>query len=173
MRLIQHLQIFLILVISLTFNGCPYLSEYPLSPVDSAVINEKLLGYWAQPDNSEDSSEVLHILPFNDREYLFFFLENKELSLFRVYSSTIREHSFFNINELQPDFEAHQQYVFAEYQLEGDILRLRFVEDDLLGDRKFDSSQQLLEFISNNIENDSLYGDLEYLTRVPETSLMK
>jgi hypothetical protein len=77
------------------------------------------------------------------------------------------------VSEIHTGYTKNQQYIFAEYLIEKDQLVLRFVEDDLFADRKFENSGELKDFILSKLDNDSLLGEFEYFIRSEITELKR
>jgi hypothetical protein len=162
-----------VLMCAFFLTGCPYLSDIPLNSAQSAILDTNIIGSWQKPGVEADSSEILHILQFSESECLVLIWEEKELSAFRAFSTPIRERKFLNVSEIHTGYSENQQYIFAEYLIEKDQLRLRFVEDDLFVDRKFVNSGELKDFIWSKLDNDSLFGGFEYFVRSEITELKR
>jgi hypothetical protein len=173
MRPSPYLQWFLVIIGAFFLTGCPYLSEIPLNSANTAKLDTTIIGSWQKSGSEIDSAEILHILQFNSIECLVLIWEEKEISVFRAFSTSIRGHNFLNICEIQPDLIENFQYIFAEYQIENDRMELRFVEDDLFTGKEFSNPGILSDFIGNKLDNDSLFGETESFTRSEKTQLKR
>jgi hypothetical protein len=173
MRRSRCLQLIFI-IIGLTFlTGCPYLSSIPLNWPENATLDTTIIGTWQKPAGEVNPDELLHILQFNDKELLVLIWEEREVSVFRAFSTPVKNQKFLNVCEIQPGYTANQEYIFAEYNVEGDQLEIRFVEDGLFRGRNFDNHKELYDFIEINLDNDSLFGDLEFFMRSQKTQLKR
>ena len=173
MKSTRYLQMLFVIMSAFFLTGCPYLSDIPLDSAQSAILDTTIIGSWQKPGIESDSSEILHILQFSESECLVLIWEEKELSAFRAFSTPIRERKFLNVSEIRAGYSKNQQYIFAEYLIEEDQLRLRFVEDDLFANRKFTNSMDLNEFILSQLDNDSLFGTFDYFIRSEITELKR
>ena len=173
MQSTRYLQLLLVIMGAFLLAGCPYLSDIPLHSPQSAFLDTIIIGSWQKPGAEADSSEILHILQFSESECLVLIWEEKEVSVFRAFSTPIQARKFLNVSEIRTGYTENQQYIFAEYQVERDQLKLRFIEDDLFADRKFRNSQDLNDFIWSKLDNDSLFGEFEYFIRSEKTELKR
>ena len=169
----QYLPLLFLLFSLLLFSGCPFTSTIPLNLAETAVIDDSLLGNWGNPDEDADSSEVLHILPFNAHEYLILFFEKEEISIFRAFSNSIGEANFLTLTEINPGDPEEVNYIFARYRVHKDSLHIRLVEEKLFKDQEFENSDQLSQFIEIHMDNDTLYDDSQTLVRVHYSKLSR
>jgi hypothetical protein len=169
----SYLQYLFFLFLILLFSGCPYTSEIPLNSAEDAVIDDSLIGNWGNPEKEADSTEVLHILPFNAHEYLILFFEEEETSIFRAFSKSIGESDFLTLTEILPETEQKVNYIFARYQIHKDQLQISLVEEKLFDDQRFENSDQLCRFIETHLENDILYDETHSFVRVSYSKLSR
>jgi len=166
---LMHFLVFLVPLILL--SGCPFKSDIPLCTIENSVVDDSLLGSWESPDGEEDSQAVLHFLQFNSKEYLVIFIENKETSLFRAISRQIENAQFLTITEIHSGIPEPPNYIFARYHIQGDALEIRLVEEDLFEGKTFKDPEQLTEFFAKHVENDSLYGESQTMTRISDPDI--
>lgn len=168
-----YLQYLFLVFIILLLSGCPYSSPIPLNSAENAVIDDSLIGNWGSPDKEADSTEVLHILPFNSHEYLILFFEEEETSIFRAFSKSIGESDFLTLTEIHPGTEQEVNYIFARYLVHKDQLQISLLEEKLFDDQKFKDSDQLCRFIKDHLDSDILYGDSQSMVRVNYSKLRR
>jgi hypothetical protein len=158
--------VFLFLLLLIIW-GCPYGSAIPLGKIEKSVIDTNLLGSWKTGSTGVDSFEVMTIYPFNQHEYLILFQEKDEASVFRAFSTQVDDHTFLNVNELNPEIKHEPNYIFVEYLLTGDELKFRFIEDKV-PQRNFKNSGAFYDFVKKNLDNNQLFGEYDTLIRVIE-----
>jgi hypothetical protein len=163
----------LFIFILLLIFGCPYTSTFPLNSAEKAVIDDSLLGNWGNPDAGDDSSEVLHILPFNEHEYLILFFEKEETSIFRAFSALIGDAQFLSITEINPGAREDVNYIFARYGVSHDKLHINLVEEKLFENQEFGDSKELNQFLNSHSNNEMLYDDTQTLIRVNYSKLIR
>jgi hypothetical protein len=145
-----------LVVLTLALCGCPFTSPTPLSDPGSARPDPNLVGYWRTQDPETGEWNALSILPFNDHEMVGFAPDGTggKIDAFRVFPTTIGVESFLNFRQLGGDDEG---WYFARYQIEGNRLRLKIVDDGLFEKRQFSSSADLREFVRQNLSDPLLY----------------
>lgn len=158
------LTILILFLLIFLICGCPYNSSVPISAVENAQINDSLFGDWFTTNNENDSSEVLKVYLLNKHEYLFLLCDKKEINVFRAYPTRIEDYHFLNISEINLESSLQPAYIFAEYKLIGDELRIRLIEDELFK-TKMENSNDLYHFIKSNLKNQQLFGEVELLVR--------
>jgi len=168
-----YLKFLIILLMLFLFSGCPYTSKIPLNSAESAFIDDSLLGSWANQEEEADSSEILHILPFNTHEYLILFLEKGESSIFRAFSKSINKSSFLSLTEIHPGVQKEVNYIFACYAVHGNSLKIRLIEEKLFNNQEFENPDQLSEFIKTQLNNEELYDEAQFLIRVKDSKLIR
>jgi hypothetical protein len=81
----------------------------------------------------------------------------EETASYPAFTSAVGGELFLNI---QDTAEAGQWY-FANYRLHEGRLRLRLVDDELIGSQTFASAGELRAFLQRNLEDPRLYGGKE------------
>jgi hypothetical protein len=149
------------LFLILLFYGCPYESEFPLSDVSEAKIDNDLIGEWKDVPEGEEKIEtpvIFVFCPFNDHEFIVLSRKVKKaednISLGKAFVTTIGDEKFLNVQMIG---ENEKTWFFVRYTVSGDTLTLRIVEDKLFKE-KIGSSSDLRTFLENNLKNKDLYS---------------
>jgi hypothetical protein len=147
------------LFLVLLLYGCPYDSEFPLSDVSEAKIDNDLIGEWKYVlENAKENRGTVVFCPFNDHEFIVLMREVKEaeddIFLWKAFVTTIGDEKFLNVKNIG---EHKEEWFFVRYSISGDTLTLRTVEDKLFKE-KIDSSSDLRTFLESNLKNKDLYS---------------
>ena len=149
--------------------GCPYESKVPLSASKDAEIEGDLLGDWTFVDkegNREAKEGVITFIRFNDHEYLIVMKKDDEIGRMRAFVTEINGYKFLNCQEIKEYGRESGRYSYIEYRIESNNeVLLRIVEGELF-EEKFQSSEELFDFVKSNIDNNKLYDDLGMLQRI-------
>ena len=136
-------------------------SQVPLSPPGDVHVDRKMIGEWIENNKkSERESDKMIVYQFNKSEYLIEYLavdtDSTELLRFRAYTTLINDVLFANLQCVECDDD--YDYTFYRYELTEDgILIIRPVKTKLYEDPLFNSSRELIDFITNNINEDEIY----------------
>ena len=144
------------------FAGC-YESPIPLSSSRSAVIDEKLAGYWLSVPEAKDEKKIfLAVFKFNENEYLVSWREGEDDTILaRGFITKIDNTNIMNVQNIKSLEKDDRTYVFFKYDFTGhDNLRVRILsgETSLLKNKKFKSSKEFYSYIKKNLGNDELFG---------------
>jgi hypothetical protein len=149
-------------VLVLWVSGCPYESEVPLTPVESARIDASLIGKWQYGSgvpNDPKGSGTITFFPFNEREFLAVLEEEgkKENELYRAFVSVVDGERFLNAQEIKASSEK-RSWAFVNYEVNQGELRIRIVEEKLFKEKK-GLSETPFEFIRKHLKDKDLYGE--------------
>lgn len=155
MKWTQYRLYFLFASLFILFIGCPYKSEFPLSDSTKSEIDKNLLGKWEITNTTIDTVEFFQ---FNDNEYIVLLKVNRknEFVLIRAFITKIKNHNFLNMQNVNPP-DSDRTWTFENFEMKNDTLLLKSVESDIFK-KEFNSSDSLYNFISENLDNDELYG---------------
>jgi hypothetical protein len=151
-----------VLGISLLLAGCPYESQVPLSSPD-LLIDEAILGVWRIPDG--EPQEVLVIAAFNAREYVLVVADDPIPAVTRMFLSVVGGLRLLNVVEISSEPGEIYPYYIAEYQVREDRLSYRLLDDELVGARSFENSEEFSRFVETHLDNEALFGEWETLER--------
>jgi hypothetical protein len=153
----------LLLAIVMLSNGCPYESDVPLGPCNTARLDGTLFGRWELYDTPEDPIGAVSIYPFNEHEVLILLQEKgkEKIDLIRAFVTTIGKQRFLNLQDVS-FVTKDRNWMFANYRIADDTLRIRVVDDKLLT-RAFGSSAALRRVLRKNLHRKELYQDEEGL----------
>lgn len=142
----------------LLLAGCPLVSDHPLADPEAASIDPSLLGTWSIESEGEKGS--VSFLAFDEHELVCFAREEKtgRVEAFRAFATEIRGERFLNAKELGGG--AGGWYIL-NYRVEGPKLRMRLVDDELLGGAKLESSEALGNFVEAHLADPKLYAARE------------
>ncbi|HMB92385.1 MAG TPA: hypothetical protein VKP65_16150 [Rhodothermales bacterium] len=159
-----------LLSLMVLFIGVGCGSPVPISDAENAPFDEQLVGRWQATQTADETVDML-ILQFNDREYYVELREvkpdpsNEEILRLRAYITDVDGHRFINAQTIQDE----REYYFYTYALEPNgrlmIQELRDVEPQKINE--FESSEALLTFVRQNVDNPALYGETTSLVRMP------
>jgi len=147
----------LLAVLVLSLGGCPFTSSHPLSDPAAARPDSRITGTWRTQDPETGEWNALTILPFNDTEMVGFASDDGKgkIDAFRIFRTAIGSESFLNFQQLGGKDEG---WYFARYQVDGDRLRIKIVDDGLFEKRQFASSADLREFVRQHLSDPLLYA---------------
>jgi hypothetical protein len=145
---------FLLAAAALLLAGCPYGSEFPLGSPQQAIRDEALLGAWKAAAESEED----YLLTFRDEggTALSLLAESpgEEPARYPAFVAELGGRRFLNLQ----DTEDSGRWYFANYLFDQGRLRLRLVDDELVGERTFPSAEELAAFLQANLDDPRLYG---------------
>jgi len=142
---------------ALLLAGCPYGSEFPLDSPAEAIDDAALPGTWKSAAESEEDF-TLTIRSSGDGELaLVAESPGEEPASYPAFVTGVAGELFLNLRDMA---EAGRWY-FANFRLRGDRLRLRLVDDELVGSQTFASAEELLAFLQRNLDDPRLYGGQE------------
>ncbi len=148
---------FLLAAAALLLAGCPYGSEFPLGSPQQAIRDEALLGAWKAAAEGEED----YLLTFRDEggTALSLLAESpgEEPVSYPAFVSEIGGRRFLNLR----DTEDSGRWYFADYLFHQGRLRLRLVDDELIGERTFPSAEELAAFLRGHLDDPRLYGGQE------------
>jgi len=151
----------LVFLMCLCLYGCPYESEFPLSPSSEAKIDKELIGKWKFQCEKEEQSGAITIYQFNEHEYLILLKEEGEedIDLIRAFGTTIDEHKFLNVQDINSANAKEREWFFVNYSVFNDKLILKYVEDRIFENKIINSSQELYKLMKENLNNKDLYDE--------------
>jgi hypothetical protein len=135
--------------------GCPLSSDTPLADPVTGMQEHGLAGGWKMQDPESGEWITLSFHLFNDHEYVAVSQDSEKLETYRVFATTVGGERFLNIRQI--DTDDHGWY-FARYQLKGDQLYLRFVDDGLFRSMVFSNPTDLRNFVRDHIADPLLYA---------------
>jgi hypothetical protein len=147
----------LLALLVLGLSGCPFTSRLPLSDPGSARPDSGIVGTWRTLDPESGEWNTISIFPFNDHEMVGFAPEGTggKVDAFRIFPTAIGGESFLNFRQLGGEDE---DWYFARYEVAGDTLRLKIVDDGLFEKRQFSASADLREFVRQHLSDPLLYA---------------
>ncbi len=149
-----------IALITLTLAACPFSSDLPLSSPADALTDNSLLGRWKMQDQETKQWVTIDFLQYDDKEYVAWSRDpadaNGKVDVFRLFVTAIEGERFLNVQELGTG--SSPAWSFANYQITGDALSLRFVDDAIFSSQNFGSSDALREFVRKNLHDPRLYA---------------
>jgi len=175
MKVSEHYYLRYVFLLSLVFFLISCGSRVPIAPVDKAIVDDRLVGAWWAADSAARESIELIIYKFSEKEYFLEMREEKQQSgqterdtlHLRSYIVEVKNKRFINaqmIESLEPE---DRRYFFFNYFLEQNSrLLVRPLED--VGNIRIDDfkdSKSLYNFIKQQVDNDSLYGDTSVFIR--------
>ena len=136
--------------------GCPYNSPYPLNTAATAKIEPELLGEWMGINDLKDSS--FRISPGKNNSYeVEIFKRQKGIETVdraRASISRIKGHTLISV--AGHNGQGDESYLFFEYTVGCEVLRLSAISDGYVKD-KFPSSAKLTDYVRQNIDNPSFF----------------
>jgi hypothetical protein len=151
--------------------GC-YESDFPLGPSAAGTIDPGLLGAWrcVQGDPSQNKSFLITAVRFDDKQYYIgVTMEGEKPIHYRAYSSSVRNTTLLNVQELKPKIEPPaQKWFFVRYSLlKQSILQVEIVKDKPF--KGIDSSPEAVrKVIDKMVERPELYQDYCVCAKVVE-----
>jgi len=171
---LRHCSKYLFLLTSLLFlPGCG--SRVPIAPIDQAIADDRLVGIWWAMDSAANETIELIVYKFNEKEYSLEMREekinsgkaDKDTLHLRAYIIEIKSKRFINaqmIESLEPD---DRLFFFFNYSFQqDDRMLIRSLEN--IGRVRIDDfqdSKSLYNFIEQQVDNDSLYGEISLFVR--------
>lgn len=138
--------------------------QVPLSMPGDIPVNQQLPGEWIEINWDAGETSSITVCQFNEYEYLLKYFYDSEWLLLRTYTTPIQDALFANVQCLGCDDD--DDYVrFRYYYSDEQILKVRPVRNDLYGDPQFRTSRELVEFIQNHMQGDSIYEDPYHFRR--------
>ena len=150
-------------------------SRVPIAPVDQAIVDDRLVGDWWATDSAAQESIELIVYRFNEKEYLMEMREEKlnsgrmekDTLHLRTYIVEIKTKRFFNVQMIESLEPEDRSFFFFNYSLEkNNQMLVRPLED--VGKTRIDDFQDsgsLYKFIEQQIDNDSLYGEVSLFVK--------
>ena len=162
----------IVFLVFLCLCGCPYESEFPLSPSSEAKIDKELIGKWKFQSEKEQQSGTITIYLFNEHEYLILLKEEGEegIDLVRAFGTTIDGHKFLNTQDINSKNGEEREWYFVNYSVFHGKLVLKYVEDRIFENKVINSSQELYKLMKENLDNKDLYdeNDKKIFSRVDD-----
>jgi hypothetical protein len=158
--------------LALVLMGCPYESSEPLTTLASSVIDARLAGTWRCLMSSEDDVDRMTFTPFDEHQYVVAFQDAEEegkVGLLRAYAGRLGEASFLSIQELGSSADGKPPgWTWVRYSIvDGDLLRLRIVESELLDDKVTPAEARAI--VEKHLDSPELYdGEPSVCVRVAE-----
>lgn len=150
--------LFSVLLCLIVLFGISCIYEEPLVEEDVIEINEEVLGSWKSVE--EDVSVV--VLKFSETEYVIEYWDEKNSLYFRGYEIEVGGVKCVQIQLIGSDKEAargkERRYHVVKYELEGDKLEIRLLNDDVV-DKKIHDSEKLMKVFVENVNNEKLFGE--------------
>jgi hypothetical protein len=175
MKVNKHYYLKYVFPLSLVFFLLSCGSRVPIAPVEKAVVDDRLVGVWWATDSAASESIELIIYKFNEKEYSLEMREEKQNSgqiekdtlHLRAYIVEIKGKRFFNVQMIESLDPDDRRFFFFNYRMEQqDRMVIRPLED--IGTKRIDDfpdSKSLYTFIAQQVDNDSLYGEISVFIR--------
>lgn len=153
----------MILIIAMT--GCPYESSVPLSNSCNSTFDPALIGTWVYPSMTGDK-DTLEFMRFNEHE---FYIEIRgrdksginNVSRGRGFVTIIKNQKIINYCELKDP----GKFYFFRYEIKDKLMKT-FSSSDKFIKQPFNSSGELFDFFSKNIEKQGFYEPPDTAIRV-------
>lgn len=157
--------------LALVLMGCPYESPEPLTPLAAAVLDARLDGAWRCVTSSDDEATRVTFTPFDEHQYVLTGqggADKDELGLMRGQAGKLREASFLSVQELEASKDGKPPgWSWIRYSIvDGDLLRLRFLDDKLLKEAK--TPAEARASVEKHLDSPELYEDGMVCVRVAE-----
>lgn len=149
----------------LTLAACVY--EAPLTTQHTLPIDQAVLGTW-QTVSGDGSVEHLRILRFSDTEYLVNHAESDDQLFFRAYTIEVGGVSAVQLEFLGDDtrpVRGKNRYLVATYRIVDEMLEVRTLNSDLVGEELSDSESLRAAFTAHK-ENPELFNDPGLFKRI-------
>jgi len=159
-----------IMIIAMT--GCPYESSVPLGNSCNSTLDPALIGTWVNP-STNGSKDTIVIMKFNEHEY---YIESHEegqggvkiISRGRGFVTLVKNQKIINYCELgKPD-----KFVFLKYEIRDKLMKT-FSASDKFIKQPFNSSSELCDFFSRNMDKQGFYEPPDSSILVPGAVLNK
>jgi len=148
---------FLLAAAALLLDGCPYGSEFPLGSPPQGVRDDALLGAWKPAAESEEDFTLTFRSAGGATLSVLAESPDEEPASYPAFVSELGGRRFLNLR----DTEDSGRWYFANYLFHQGRLRLRLVDDELIGDRTFPSAEELAAFLQGHLDDPRLYGGQE------------
>jgi hypothetical protein len=151
--------------------GC-YESDFPLGPSAAGTIDPGLLGAWrcVQGDPGQNKSFLITAVRFDDKQYYIgVTMEGEKPIHYRAYSSSVKNTTLLNVQELKPKTEPPaQKWFFVRYTfLKQSILQVEIVKEKPF--KGIDSSAEAVrKVVDRMVERPELYQDYCVCAKVVE-----
>jgi hypothetical protein len=161
----------MLMVLFVPLWGC-YEADYPLGPSAAGTIDPKLLGTWrcVQGEPGQNKSFLITAVRFDDKQYYIgVTMEGEKPIHYRAYSSSVRNTTLLNVQELKPKTKPPaQKWFFVRYTfLKQSILQVEIVKDKPF--KGIDSSPEAVrKVIDKMVERPELYQDYCVCAKVTE-----
>ena len=142
---------------ALLLAGCPYVSEFPLGSPAEAIDDAALPGTWKSAAESEEDFTLTISSAGDTPLTLLAESPGEEAASYPAFVSAVGGELFLNI---QDTAESGRWYL-ANYRLNEGRLRLRLVDDELIGSQTLASTEELQAFLLRNLDDPRLYGGQE------------
>jgi len=139
---------------ALLLAGCPYGSEFPLGSPQQAIRDDALLGSWKPAAESEEDFLLTFRSEGGAALSLLAESPGEEPASYPAFVSELGGRRFLNLR----DTEDSGRWYFANYLFHQGRLRLRLVDDELIGERTFRSTEELAAFLREHLDDPRLYG---------------
>jgi len=147
----------LLAAVALLLAGCPYGSEFPLGSPQQAVRDDALLGSWKPTAESEEDFLLTFRSEGGAKLSVLAESPGEEPARYPAFVAELGGRRFLNVR----DTEDSGRWYFANYLFHQGRLRLRLVDDELVGERTFPSAEELAAFLLANLDDPRLYGEQE------------
>jgi hypothetical protein len=162
----RNLFIFIIgMIMMFAMTGCPYESPVPLSNSCNSSVDPGLIGTWVYPSVA-GNKDTVEIMKFNEHEYYIEIHEKGQnginiTSRGRGFLTIIKNQKIINYCELgNPD-----KFVFFKYEVK-DKLMMTFATSDNFNKQPFNSSGELYDFFTRNMDKQGFYEPPDTALRV-------
>lgn len=166
--------IILFVIPAFLFVSCDDLSSpYPAGKVEASYCDSNLVGIWEcagienfATSNLSVDSNIMTIMPFNEKEYLIQIygmgdsFSLKDISLCSGFISDVGNYRVANIKLLSADMSGKQDdYLIYPFYLSHDTLIFYSFYSNKV-DRKFTSTKDLRKFLIENMAKRELYSSI-------------
>jgi hypothetical protein len=137
--------------------GCPYESDIPLGACGESILDKALMGKWEFQDSAGERPATVQFLGFNEREILVLVQEEgrERVDLYRACLSRVGGQAFLSVQDLTQGSPG--KWNFVHYSVAENRLVVRIVDDGLF-QKPLGTSEELHQFIRENLANPALYG---------------
>ncbi len=147
-------------LICLIIAGCEYAVPLPNAP--NIDIDRSVLGLW-QTTKNDGRTEDLLVLPLGEQKYMISFPSGTKNSMFalaclwRDKGMTLVQLNWFGTAQAEIPKD-DRTYQFASYLVEGDEMRIRMLNKEVVNEN-IGSSKELAKAILDNRTNTRLFRD--------------
>jgi hypothetical protein len=151
--------------------GC-YESDFPLGASATGTIDPGLLGAWrcVQGDPGQNKSFLITAVRFDDKQYYIgVTMEGEKPIHYRAYSSSVKNTTLLNVQELKHKTEPPaQKWFFVRYTL----LKQNILQVEIVKEKPFkgidSSSEAVRKVVDRMVERPELYQDYCVCAKVVE-----